>query len=259
MVVSSITEVASTQFSILEVCAFQINATFSNRIVGSRNGNGFMFLEKGNCRFCWDGGAADMTPGSLIYLPLCSKYRMERLSDELQYAVIHFTLRDSNNQMLLFSKTPLLVSEQLEKASVDYIQRLMKNRGGLTNNFHDIACVSGLLSEVSRQHTAAHTKVAPAINYINENYLEPIDGEKMAQVCMLSRAQMYRLFKLETGMTPTEYRNKLRVEKACQMIKLNVYSLCEIAWMLGFENVCYFNRLFKQHTGVCPSEWLQHH
>jgi len=258
MVISGIAEVASTQFSVSEVCAFRINATFSNRIVGSRSGNGFMFLEKGNCRFRWDEGTADMAPGSLIYLPLCSKYKMERLSQELQYAVIHFTLKDSGNDMILFSQTPLLVSDQLEKASVDYVQKLMKNRGGLTNNFHDIACVSGLLSEISRQHTAAYTKVAPAVNYMNENYLEPVDGEKLAQVCMLSRAQMYRLFKLETGLTPTEYRNRLRIEKACQMMKLNVYSICEIAWALGFDHVCYFNRLFKQQTGLCPSEWLQH-
>jgi len=50
-----------------------------------------------------------------------------------------------------------------------------------------------------------------------------------------------------------EYIRKLRIEKAIQLMKLNLYSLTEIAYLTGFSDQSHFTRIFKQHTGKNPS------
>ena len=50
-----------------------------------------------------------------------------------------------------------------------------------------------------------------------------------------------------------EYTRKLRIEKAISLIKINKYSLTEIAYLTGFSDQSHFTRIFKQHTGKNPS------
>ena len=66
---------------------------------------------------------------------------------------------------------------------------------------------------------------------------------------------MYRLFREETGTTPIEYRNRLRIQRACQLLRGRECTIGEIAALLGFESVYYFSRVFKKLTGVAPSRW----
>ncbi len=66
---------------------------------------------------------------------------------------------------------------------------------------------------------------------------------------------MYRAFKKETGLSPIEYRNRLRIERARTLLSRDICSVSEAAKLLGFESVYYFSRVFKQHTGVAPSQY----
>ena len=58
-----------------------------------------------------------------------------------------------------------------------------------------------------------------------------------------------------------EYIRKLRIEKAIELIRVNKYSLTEIAYLTGFSDQSHFTRIFKQHTGQSPSvykkEWTK--
>jgi AraC-like DNA-binding protein len=50
-----------------------------------------------------------------------------------------------------------------------------------------------------------------------------------------------------------EYIRKLRIEKAIELMKMNTYSLTEVAYLTGFSDQSHFTRIFKQHTGKNPS------
>lgn len=52
-----------------------------------------------------------------------------------------------------------------------------------------------------------------------------------------------------------EYIRKLRLEKASELLKNTKYSLTEIAFLVGFSDQSHFNRVFKTHFGVKPSEF----
>jgi AraC-like DNA-binding protein len=49
-----------------------------------------------------------------------------------------------------------------------------------------------------------------------------------------------------------EYIRKLRIEKAIGLIKLQIHSLTEVAYLTGFSDQSHFTRIFKQHTGKNP-------
>lgn len=75
-----------------------------------------------------------------------------------------------------------------------------------------------------------------------------------------SNDHLRRIFKKSTGQTPGEYLANLRVEYAKKLISENRmlrYSIAEIGVMSGYYDSHYFSRVFKQKTGLTPTEFLE--
>ena len=97
--------------------------------------------------------------------------------------------------------------------------------------------------------------VLPAIEYVKSHYMEEFDIEMLASMCYLCEAQFLSLFKKAVGMSPTKYKNFLRMQRAKALLKEGRYRESEIAAMLGFKNINYFCRVIKNHTGITPSAY----
>ena len=98
-------------------------------------------------------------------------------------------------------------------------------------------------------------RIGSVIRYVESNYTENIEVSELSAMSYLSEAHLYRLFKQETGMSPVEYRNSLRIKKAQELLLDNECSIGEISSLVGFESACYFSRSFKKHTGMSPIEY----
>jgi AraC-like DNA-binding protein len=72
----------------------------------------------------------------------------------------------------------------------------------------------------------------------------------------ISRSTLHRLVKAEMGKSPQDYVRFIRVEAAKVLLKQG-YTITETAEKCGFSQTAYFSRLFKQATGVTPSEWRE--
>ena len=66
---------------------------------------------------------------------------------------------------------------------------------------------------------------------------------------------MKNLFKEEEGVGMLEYINTKRLDKSCELLKLSSKTVTEVARQTGFNNVTYFNRLFKKRFGKTPTEY----
>ena len=251
-----LSDISTQVFSISSVRILKRRPNYNRLVTTKRLVNGFYLLEEGECIYSWEGGQAHLYPGSLLYLPLDSAHTVETLTESISYIAVDFILKDQDYETVLFSEKPFLVSKSIGHFFVLYIQKMADEYLESVDNFKNISLVSMFLSEICAQRTVANKKIVPAISYINNNLLESVDGDTLADICRLSKAQMYRLFKQETGMTPTEYRNKVRVEKACQLLSTGEYYVYEVATELGFENISYFNRVFKEYMGVSPKDYL---
>ncbi len=63
------------------------------------------------------------------------------------------------------------------------------------------------------------------------------------------------LFHKYTGVCFTEYVNNVKIEKAQQLLIQGQYKIYEVSYMLGYDNACYFSKVFKKVTGSTPSEY----
>ena len=91
------------------------------------------------------------------------------------------------------------------------------------------------------------------IEYLKDHYVERITLEKLAELEHISTSYLSRKFKQRTGVTVVTYINRLRVEKAQQLLMASALNINEIAYQTGFESSKYFYRVFKSITGESPA------
>ena len=96
-----------------------------------------------------------------------------------------------------------------------------------------------------------------SIRYIRKNLDKEIELEALAKVCCLSKDHFIRLFKKEMKTTPIKYINQKKIEKAQLMLFTGHRSVKDIAYALAFNNVSYFDRLFKRFVGCTPIEYKE--
>lgn len=83
-----------------------------------------------------------------------------------------------------------------------------------------------------------------------------ITNAECAKICNLSVVHFMRVFKSIYKMSPHQYKQRLIIEQAKELLINSDSTLVKIAEVLGFEdNPLYFNRLFKHFTGITPTQY----
>lgn len=77
--------------------------------------------------------------------------------------------------------------------------------------------------------------------------------EEMAQRAHLSRSQFVRRFRAVTGLAPAHFVVQARLERARHLIQETTMTLGQIAHALGYDDVYFFSRQYKQYAGYPPS------
>lgn len=90
---------------------------------------------------------------------------------------------------------------------------------------------------------------------VNSHIDETIDLEHLAEVACVTKPYFIRLFKQEFGISPLQYVNRKKVERAQLLLMTEDWAVKEVAWRLGFTDDSYFIRLFKKVAGVTPQEY----
>jgi AraC-like DNA-binding protein len=123
---------------------------------------------------------------------------------------------------------------------------------------HALAYLFALLVEGRAEAPAASgstQKVGEAIIYMSEHLHEPLRVVALAQMAGLSPDYFAELFKQQTGCSPRDYLQLLRVHRACQLLQSTSLNVKEIAGRLGYVDPFHFSRQFKAFQGVSPSEY----
>jgi len=97
------------------------------------------------------------------------------------------------------------------------------------------------------------------IKFIHENYMEDIELRSIAKKFNLNMYHFCHIFKAHTHKTFKEYLNKVRIDKAEELLMTTDATISEVAFMCGFNDSNYFSRKFRELKGTTPREARKTH
>jgi len=120
-----------------------------------------------------------------------------------------------------------------------------------------VVAVLEILAGAGRQAgTVPGDHMRRVIEFSEAHWQDPIPLSAAAAAACLSVPHFCRVFKASAGVSYVDYLSRLRIEKACIMLRsgLPVTVACFEA---GFRNLSYFIQVFKRHTGTTPGRFLR--
>lgn len=100
-------------------------------------------------------------------------------------------------------------------------------------------------------------KLKNVLDYIEIHYAQTILVEELAKICCFSEYHFMRFFKKHMNMTCVEYVNNVRLEKAVELFEQGNTSILEVSLSVGFHNLSYFHRAFKNKYGMTPRSFIK--
>jgi len=129
-----------------------------------------------------------------------------------------------------------------------------------------LQCAKSLLLSMPRHSQAGYaavplspphsdSQVRDAESYLQSHFQRGVSIDELARAVNMSSRNLIRRFKAATGRVPGEYLQALRVAAARELLEGGAASVQEICTQIGYEDLAFFRRIFKRHTGVGPAEY----
>ena len=127
------------------------------------------------------------------------------------------------------------------------------------NTFDEYICyyeIIKLLSLVANEKE----KILPAymeqaLCYIKDNYSKKISIEDIAKQAHLSSSHLFAVFKKQMSVSPISFLNNYRMSIAAELLQGTTKSISQIASEVGVDDSIYFNKMFKKHYQMSPTEY----
>lgn len=94
-----------------------------------------------------------------------------------------------------------------------------------------------------------------AVDYIQKHYFEPLTLSTLAEKFNVESTYFSRMFRKETGENIMQYIAKMRIENAKEYMRRGNMNLTEIAFVVGYDDYTYFNKVFRKVEGISPREY----
>lgn len=227
----------------------------------------------------------DLIPGNLYLIPghtTCSYY----CENYLEKYYLHVAISSSNG-LNIFDMFPFSTTVEAVKSDYELFERLLEinpnidlrvtdpevyhikpwvNKEAGYESLAQYLESSGIIQILYSRFLVQGQKNIEIINhpygnlkevfiYIEQNLSKRISIEQLATMMFLSADHFTRLFKKMMGITPLNYINMKRIERAQLLLISSQMSIKEIAEQSGFNSVSFFNRMFKINAGITPLEY----
>ena len=178
--------------------------------------------------------------------------------------ILSGTLRQAKNNCItgiaLVSRAAL--DAGLNAEMCDRLADMFVERTELCHNSADVwnvrtAMLITFTEQVANLHAAESENpiIRRVIAYINDNIENKITCSDICGELHMGRTYLSTCFKKETGMGVVDYINLQKVTRAKQMLKYTDKPLVQISNALSFSSQAYFQKIFKDVTGITPLEY----
>ena len=218
----------------------------------------------------WENQRHELTPGSLICLYPGRAYRARHdVARRLGVSFVHFDFVSHGGRVVKLAPSgrPPAVARV---ADADFFERLMKQivvlhqMNGHAGYREAVNYLRGALAGLQRAvddpplhgtRKAHHDAIWTVARHIRENPGELFSIEALAESAGYSVDHFTRLFREIVGLTPKEFCIRARLQRAQLMLRESAMNVEQIADALGYADVFFFSRQFKQRLGMSPTRW----
>ena len=196
----------------------------------------------------------------IIFAPKEKQHHMYQGNKTAEFYYVHFrcdTLPISLETSRVYSLMPQQHYCSLFEEIID--EPLQKKA------HYEALCISRLLyimaliqRDTAENDNSAHSRwktVEFAIQHMNKYCDSSLKLENYADMCRMSKYHFLRVFKQVTGSTPLDYRNRIRIEHAKELLENGYLTVSEISESLGYNSPAYFCDAFKKMIGCSPIEY----
>lgn len=231
------------------------------------------YIVKGNQIYKLNDEEYSLT-GDNVFITFPNELHGTGLNPDGKFEIYWIQLEINDKKNFLALKKPLSTELQTALLSIknrkfqcdNSIKSLLENAFKNLTSENRIKKISGLssiiifLSKIIEFDESNFLKISPTIQtakkYIEQNILNRITLDFLANHACLSLSHFKKRFKQETGETPNDYINFLRIQQAKEMFKSNKYSITQIAYALDFSSSSYFSVVFKRYISMTPTEYI---
>ena len=225
--------------------------------------HGFLYLLSGEATFYLPGKTLRVKTGELLYIPKGLAYKMQYSQPDTTFIVVNFDMFDRNSNSLSLYESIHLVAlgdsahnvshtmARLEACATSEAPAMLLRRKELLYQLLSILCSD---SHSPLADEGRYPQIAKGVALLKQTYLESLPIETFANESSVSTSSFRALFKKQYGLSPLQYRNRLRINRARQLLIEDGCTVSEAAYASGFDNIGYFCRYYKQVTGETPSE-----
>lgn len=106
----------------------------------------------------------------------------------------------------------------------------------------------------NKTHTIDSKYIQTILEYIDQDIVN-VTLNSVADKFKISTAHLSRVFKKQTGTNFSDYVSQKRLDQACHLIITTDMKISDIVGTLGYQNINYFNRIFKLQYNVTPTQY----
>lgn len=201
------------------------------------------------------------TQGSIIMQRRGDSYKLTALSENgVEYIVISYDVTPED-ELLQLMPDRLFYSDHFGKYRYAFENAVrLFGSVGICNKTHLRTLVQEILCNIiddfySMLLYTQRNPVEYAKRYMEQYFNTPLSVDNIASVVGLSPSYLRALFQKSENESPNHYLNRIRIEHAKEMLHSEMFTISEIAFACGFQNIYYFSRVFKKFTGFSPGKY----
>ena len=211
-------------------------------------------------------GGEDFTlsAGDILYIPVGSRYSFlitDTQNQPLDSAIaINFDITDRFGEPVCFGSFPrILLKDKLAHyftmfSRIEAVGRDRVNNGMLLKSLV-YALLFEILTEMQTEESLNRpwNAILPAIRLTESEPERDIPIPRLAQMCGVSETRLRRLWSEYTGgVSPVDYRNRLRIDLAENLIRTGDTTVENAAYRAGFRDIPHFYRMYRRFKGHSP-------
>lgn len=239
----------------------------------------FYFLIKGNRKYFLANKICDLTPGDVLLINHHEPHQATLGTDQpYERYLLHITPKMMHSICKEYKELSHFTQTHFLKLDTDSFKQILTIIHLMEDEFErrdasSQAMIKNLVTRIllllrraenEPDHEIPLTekndiRLQTSINYILDNYAENITLEECAKIAYMSPSHFSRLFHKLTSLSFKEYLNKVRIDKACELLEKKECSITDLAINVGFNSSSYFSQVFKSITGISPITYRKNH